>query len=146
MGWEITLDNLKYALSEHLGCKAGRAIDPYYEFWPEEGARLWKAIDRIRRVFTGYWIAMSVPPPYAKSAMLTYLPDKIGSDGVEASTWDNRSEEERVRAAVTAMMHMERVLGMVGYGVASEVKQVVLHDAKVRDYAKLVAGLRSAME
>jgi hypothetical protein len=89
---------------------------------------------------------MSVPPPYAKSAMLTYLPDKIGSDGVEASTWDNRSEEERVRAAVTAMMHMERVLGMVGYGVASEVKQVVLHDAKVRDYAKLVAGLRSAME
>jgi hypothetical protein len=143
MGWEITLGNLKLALADHMGCTAGRAIDHEPD---QTRAELWNAIKRIRAVFNRYWIAIGAPPPYAKAAMMAYLPDALGTDGVEASTWDSRSQEEKIRAAVTAMMHIERVLGMAGYGVASEVKQVVLYDAKVLDYAKLVAGLRSAME
>lgn len=140
MGWEPTAENVKRALADHMGCTAGRAID--HE--PAEArAELWAAIKRIGQTFARYWQAIGAPPPYAKAAMLAYLPEPTGSDGVEASRWDDRSEQERVRAAADAMMHMEGRLRVAG--AAAEVKAVVLHDADVQDYERFVRGLKAAL-
>ena len=73
---------------------------------------------------------------------LELLPEEFGSDGVQVDGgWDDRSERERVDAATNAMMHMERVLGMAGYGVSVEVKAVVLRDEQCRHVDRLIAGL-----
>jgi hypothetical protein len=135
MGWPDTPENRKRALADHMGCTAGRAIDGH-----PDRADLWAAIKLVAATYARYWRAIGAPPPYAKAARLTYLPDILGSDGVEASRWDDRSEEERVRAATAAMMRVEQALGMVG--AAAEVKGVVLADEPVRDFARFVAGLR----
>lgn len=46
-----------------------------------------------------------------------------------------------MKDATRAMMHLEGVLGRAGYGVAAEVKSVVLGDALVRSLPRLLAGL-----
>lgn len=138
MGWDYTPENQKRALADHLGCNAGRAIDG-----ERDRTELWAAVKLIITTYTRYWLSIGAPQPYAKAAMLTYLPEILGSDGVEASTWDDRTEEQKVKGAAAAMMRIEQALGSAGYGVAAEVKGVVLQDAPVRDYGKLIAGLRS---
>jgi hypothetical protein len=138
MGWDITIDNMRRALADHLGCNAGRAIDAHGQR-PE----LWAAIKAIRAVYARYWQAIGAPPPYAKVALLTYLPEPFGSDDVDVSTWDDRTEVERVKAATAAMMRMEQALGMAGEGVRAEIKGVVLMDEPVRSVARLLAGLKA---
>lgn len=140
MGWPATAENMKTALEDHMGCTAGRAI----HFEPqEERAALWAAIKRVRAVYVRYWSVIGAPPPYAKAAMLAYLPETFGSDGVEATAWDDRSDAERARSAGNAMMALEQALSMAGAGVANEVKGVVLFDRPVGDRERLLAGLRA---
>ena len=141
MGWQIDPVKpdpaiIRKALAEHMCCTAGRAIDA-----DPERDKLWQAIKTVLAVYTRYWTAIGAPPPYAKAAMLEHLPEALGTDGVEASTWDDRSEEERAKAATSAMMRIEGLLGMAGQGVSAEVKHVLLKDEAVRDYARLRAGL-----
>jgi hypothetical protein len=138
-----TADMTKRAASEWMGCNAGRAIEGEA---PDVRAELWAAIKHVATTYARYWASIGAPPPYASAAMMTYLPEIMGSDGVEASTWDHRTEEERVRASSAAMMRLEQTLGMAGEGVAVEVKGVVLHDAPVRNYARMVLGLRAVLE
>ena len=137
-----TADMAMRASQPWMGCPAGRAI----EGEPSEvRAELWEAVKRVSAVYWRYWLAIGAPPPYAKSAALAYLPESLGSEGVEASEWDDRSEQEKVEAATRAMMKLEQALGMAGEGVAAEVKGVVLAEAEVGDYRRLVKGLRAAI-
>ncbi|MFO1144673.1 MAG: hypothetical protein U1E59_20315 [Amaricoccus sp.] len=131
-----------------FGCAAGRAIATTPDLRRILADRsldvptLWDTIQRIRGVYARYWHAIGAPSPYAAGMNLELLPEEFGSDGVEIDgDWDDRSEEEKVRSATGAMMHMEGVLGRAGNGVASEVKSVVLGDEPVRHMARFLAGL-----
>jgi len=128
-----------------FGCPAGRAaavglasMKPADLDMP----MLWEAIQRVRAVYSRYWQAIGAPSPNPRGMDLELLPEEFGSDGVQVDGgWDDRSERERVEAATNAMMHMERVLGMAGYGVSVEVKAVVLRDEQCRHVDRLIAGL-----
>lgn len=141
-GMTPTADMAKRAAEPHMGCHAGRAIDGH-----KDRPRLWEAIKRVRAVYAAWWRAIGAPPPYPKGMNMAVLPDDWGSDGVEVHRHDTRTEEERVRGATNAMMHLEGVLGCAGEGVASEVKRVVLAtDEPVRSPERLIKGLAAVVD
>lgn len=135
-----TADMAQRAAEPHMGCPAGRAIDGH-----KDRPRLWEAVKRIRAVYAAYWRAIGAPPPYARGMNMGVLPDPWGSEGVEVVRLDTRSEEERIKAATSAMMHMEGVLGATG--AIAEVKRVVLStEEPVRDMGRFLAGLQAVVE
>lgn len=121
------------------GSNAGRAIAAAGCDIPA----MMQAIQRVHEVYSRYISAIEAPSPYPKGMNLELAPEEFGSDGVEVDLggWDGRTEEERVKGAMAAMMHMDAVLGRAGYGVAHEVKAVVLRDERVRFLDRLIAGL-----
>ena len=143
---------LDTARAPWFGCSAGRAISqtPAIRLALADKAldvqTLWDAVQRVRAIYARYWHAIGAPSPYARGMNLELMPEEFGSDGVEVEGgWDDRTEEERVKAATDAMMHLEGVLGMAGYGVASEVKAVVLGDQTVKHLDRLLAGLAAVV-
>jgi hypothetical protein len=159
MCWWPSPENQKRALADHMGCTAGRALEMLADAGHEDVQKLagfklqftdipelWAAVEHVMATHFRYWKAIGAPAPYANGAWPKYINDALGTAGVDVSRWDDRSDEEKVKSASNAMMWLEQQLRSTGYGVATEVKQVVLHDAKVLDYAKLVAGLRSVMK
>lgn len=135
------------ARAQWFGCPAGRAIARLPEVRravqdAPDVPTLWEAICRVRATYERYRSAIDAPSLHARGMNLELLPEEFGSDGVEVSgEWDGRTEEERVKAATAAMMHLEAVLGMAGYGVAVEVKRVVLRDEPVKYLDRLILGL-----
>lgn len=129
------------------GCPAGRAIatsvPALKAVLPDmDVPTLWDAIQRVRSVYARWYQAIGAPDPNPHGMNLELLPEEFGSDGVEVDGgWDDRTEEERVKAATAAMMYLEGVLGRAGYGVAVEVKAVVLRDEAVRHVDRLIVGL-----
>jgi len=129
-----------------MGCNAGRAVATVPELRKAtdlDVPTLWAAVTRIRSVYTRYWAVNGIPPPYAKGMNLELEPEPFGSDDVDVTDggWDDRTEEQRVKAATAAMMHLEHLLGMAGQGVTAETKGVVLGDEPVRSLPRLLAGL-----
>lgn len=141
-----TADMVKRVGPPWMGCTAGRAIEA-----ETDRAELWEAIKRVRQVYTTYWRTTGIPSPYAKIGALASIPDAFGSDGVEIGdrkVTDIRSIEDRVKSATAAMMRMETILGMAGYGVAHEVKRVVLsfrEEEGVKDQSRYFLGLRAVV-
>lgn len=133
-----TAEMAKRASAPHMGFSAGRATDG-----EPDGPKLWEAARRIYAVYHRYWQSIGAPSPYAKAAKVELMPEPFGSEGVEVVPYDDRTEEEKCKAAANAMMRVETVLGMAGEGVAREVKSVVLGDEAVRDKARLLSGLRA---
>ena len=129
------------------GCNAGRAIGQVPALKAAiadapDVTKLWESVMRVRSVYARYWSAIGAPPPQAATLNLMVPHEPFGSDGVEVDTaYDCRTDEERVKDATTAMMHMEWILGCAGEGVAGEVKHVVLHDEPVRHLVRLIVGL-----
>jgi hypothetical protein len=143
---------LDTAKSPWYGCPAGRAIAkvPALALALKDVPNvptLWQAIQRVRGVYQRYLNAIGAPSPNAAGMNLELLPEEFGTDGVEVdSGWDWRPEEERVKAATDAMMHMDGVLGRAGYGVLAEVKAVVLRDQAVRRIDRLIVGLAAVVK
>lgn len=138
---------LDTARAPWFGCPAGRAIAtvPRLKIAVADAPdvpTLWDAVQRIRAVYARYLHAIGAPDPNPHGMDLELMPEEFGSDGVEVDGgWDDRTEEERVKDATRAMMHMEGVLGSAGEGVLAEVKAVVLRDQQVRRIDRLIAGL-----
>lgn len=132
---------LEGARAPWFGCNAGRSIAA------AEGAdtaALWDACQRVRSVYANWRASIMAPDPHPSGMNLELLPEEFGTHGVEVDGgWDDRTEEERVKDAARAMMHMEGVLGRAGYGVASEVKSVVVEDRPVKHPDRLIAGLKA---
>lgn len=138
---------LDAAKSPWFGCPAGRAIATVPSLSlalkdVPDVPTLWEAVQRVRNVYTRYLAAIGAPNPNPAGMNMELMPEEFGSDGVEVDAgWDDRTEEERVKAATSAMMHMEGVLGRAGEGVLAEVKAVVLRDQAVRRIDRLIVGL-----
>ena len=134
---------LEGARAPWFGCNAGRAIAA------AEGAdtaALWDACQRVRSVYANWRASIMAPGPHPLGMNLELLPEEFGTHGVEVDGgWDDRTEEERVKDAARAMMHMEGVLGRAGQGVASEVKSVVLGGGVVRSLPRWLAGLAAVV-
>jgi hypothetical protein len=144
---------LDAAKSPWFGCTAGRAIATVPALrralaGDADVPTLWDAIQRIRGIYQRYLNAIGAPSPYASGMNLELLPEDFGTDGVEVDVgeWDGRTEEERVKAATAAMMHVEGVLGRAGEGVLVEVKAVVLRDERVRHMDRLIVGLAAVVK
>jgi hypothetical protein len=133
------LDEAKW---EGMGCVAGRAIVRH-----PSRQELFSAVKRIWKVEANWLAAIGAPSPHPQGMNLDLMPEEFGSDGVEVfGGWDGRTEEERVKAATAAMMHLEGVLGRAGYGVLAEVKAVVLRDQAVRRIDRLIIGLAAVVK
>lgn len=130
------------ARDQWQGCLAGRVMAAFTP--PDDRPAMWGAIQRVRAVHRSYLAAICAPSPYAAGMRIELRPDPFGTDGVEVDgDWDDRTDEERVKDAAAAMMHLEGVLGRAGSGVLAEVKAVVLRDESSRRPDRLIVGLRA---
>lgn len=141
-----TAKALREIAAPWFGCPAGRAIASAPALKSDlagmDVPTLWDACQRVRAVYARYLAAIAAPSPYAAGMNLELMPEEFGSDGVEVDGgWDARTEDERVKDATRAMMHLDQVLGMAGEGVLAEVKAVVLRDEAVRHLDRLIVGL-----
>ena len=121
-----------------MGCNAGRAIEGED---PSDRAELWGAIVQVRRAYERYWQVVGIPAPYPPSARMLYAVDP-GEQGVEIEEAEPIANEpmtleEAAKAASSAMMRCEAVLGLVRWS-----KACLLHDGPVRDRGELLRVLR----
>lgn len=107
----------------------------------EARQRLWSASQHILKTWLAYYRAHGMPSPYAKCMSILAPTDAMEAD---ASTppRDDRTDEEKQRASVSAKMQIEGWLGRISAFAAGECKQVVLGGRDVKDEAGLLAALR----
>lgn len=121
-----------------MGCNAGRAIEGEE---PSDRAELWGAIVHVRRAYERYWRIMGIPAPYPPSARMLYAVDPaeqgVEIEDVEPMPGEPMTLEEAAKAASSAMMRCEAVLGLVRWS-----KACLLHDGPVRDRGELLRVLR----
>ncbi len=94
----------------------------------------------MRRVQIAYDRAIGAPDRHAKCLRLLVPIDALSTDA-ETPPLDERTDEERQRAATSAMMRLEGWLGYTDKAARSEALRVVVDDAEVRDHAGLLSAL-----
>jgi len=139
-GKEPTPANLREMRAPWWGCNAGQTIAALADD-EDDRRNLWDAICHMRRAWVAYDRAIGAPGRHAKCLALL-----VPLSGMEADAStppkDERSDEDRQRQAVSAMMQIEGWLGWTDKGAAGECKRVVLDDATVTDATGLVLALR----
>ena len=132
-------DNRRKMSAPWNGMAEGAAIESVKGEQAQQ--RLWNASQHMVRTWTVYYRAHAMPPPYAKCMSILAPTDAMEAD---ASTppRDDRTDEEKQRASVTAKMQVEGWLGRISAFAASECKQVVLGGRDVKDEAGLLAALQ----
>ena len=138
-GIPTTTENRRAMSAPWNGMPEGKAIDGVIGEQAQQ--RLWNASQHMVKTWITYYRAHTIPSPYAKCMSILAPTDAMEAD---ASTppRDDRTDEERQRASVTAKMQVEGWLGRISAFAASECKQVVLGGREVKDEAGLLAALR----
>lgn len=140
MGKAITPENIKDMRAPWWGCSAGRAIG---QAVMEDKTRqdLWTAIQHMRRTVTVYDAAIGAPRRHAVCLRLLAPTDEMATDA-DAPPLDTRSDADKMRQAVSALMSMETWLGYADKNAASEAKRVVVDDGICVDADGLICALR----
>lgn len=118
------------------GCAMARAIGDH-----QERLDLWDAIQHMRRVQMAYDRAMGSPSRHAQVLRMLTPPDTMEADA-SSPALDDRTDEERQRHAVSALMALEGWLGYTDKAARSECLRVVLDDALCVDPVGLLSALR----
>jgi len=143
-----TADAMRDARSPWWGCEAGKVIgglspkrDGAKDGEPDQRLALWDAAQHMRRVWASYYAATGMPGRYPKCMGILAPTDRLEADA-SSPPMDTRTDDEKYRAAVSAMMRVEGFLGRISAVSASECKRVVLDDQHCHDAPGLLAGLR----
>lgn len=133
-------DAMRDARSPWWGCEAGKVIGNA-DATHDQRLILWDAAQHMRRVWASYYAATGMPGRYPKCTGILAPTDRIEADAASPPL-DTRTDEERQRAAVSAMMRVDGFLGRISAVAASECKRVVLDDQPCHDAPGLLDGLR----
>ncbi|MBE9635766.1 hypothetical protein IQ782_02820 [Salipiger pacificus] len=138
-GLEVTRANLREVRAQWCGCAAGRAMASAVTD-NDERARLWDAIQHMRRVQVSYDRAIGAPGRHAKCLRLLVPIEALSADA-ETPPLDERTDEEKLRDANRALMQLEGWLGYTDKTARSEAKRVIVDDSEARDIAGLLSAL-----
>lgn len=144
MGREETQDAMVAMRSQMAGCHAGQAILRHVD-GAEDRSRLFAAVTHIRRVQARYDASIGAPRRHAVCLRLL-VPLDATETSADAPAYDDRSEEERARSAVSAWMAVHGWLGFASRAAASQVWRSCVDDEPVRDVIGLLDGLRCVAE
>lgn len=141
MGLPHTDEGKTAAKSPLAGCNAGRAILENIADVETQNA-LWGAVKHLRAVYARYGHAIGAPDRYAKCLRIL-LPVESMETSADAPATDDRSEEEKYRAAISAYMATETWLGYTDKPARSECLRHVVDqpDIAVSDWP----GMQSAL-
>ena len=89
------------ARSQMAGCEAGKALLSD-QGAKEDRAALWQAVTHIRRVWVAYGRAIGAPNRYAQCLRVLLPTEQFEVSA--ASSYDDRPQEDKDRAAVSAYM------------------------------------------
>ena len=140
MSKSITPANIKEMRAPWWGCSAGRAIGQAV-MDDKDRQDLWTAIQHMRRTFTAYDAAIGAPRRHAVCLRLLAPSDEMATDA-DAPPIDTRSDGDRLRQAVSALMSIETWLGYADKRDAGEAKRVVVDDGICLDADGLIRALR----
>ena len=144
MGLPVTQEAMIAMRSQMAGCHAGQAILRHVD-GAEDRSRLFAAVTHIRRVQARYDASIGAPRRHAVCLRLL-VPLDATETSADAPAYDDRSEEERARSAVSAWMAVHGWLGFASRAAASQVWRSCVDDEPVRDVIGLLDGLRCVAE
>lgn len=120
------------------GCAVGRAL--LRDDMPRDHrADLWQAVQHIRRVWVAYDRAIGAPSRHAQCLRILAPTEAMTTEGI---TFDDRSQEERDRSAVSAFMAVQGWLGYVDNAARSATIIAVVDDAGLPNWP----GIKRALE
>lgn len=104
-------------------------------------AILWEAVTHIRRTVAAYDRACGAPARHPKCLSILTPPDRLEATA-ESPAFDDRSEEDRSRAAVSAYMALQGWLGHTDARARSACIRAVVDDAGVSDLPGIILALQ----
>ena len=104
-------------------------------------AILWEAVTHIRRTVAAYDRACGAPARHPKCLSILTPPDRLEATA-ESPAWDDRPQEERDRAAVSAYMALQGWLGHTDARARSACIRAVVDDAGVSDLPGIILALQ----
>lgn len=143
-GKQATPEAMRDMRAPWWGCQAGVIIGNA-ELTHDQRLTLWDAAQHMRRVWASYYRAIGIAGRYPKCMSILAPPDRLEADAASPPL-DTRTDEERQRSAVSAMMRVDGFLGRISAIASSECKRVVLDDQQCFDAPGLLAGLRVVSE
>ena len=129
---------LRDARAQWRGCNAGRAMASITA--EADRPELWDAIQHMRRVQASHDAAIGAPRRHATCLRLLAPQGAFEADATTPPP-DTRTDAERMRQAVAAMMQVEGWLGYVEGRAASICKRVVIDDERCPDADALCRAL-----
>ena len=134
------------ARSQMAGCAVGRRI-LMHTTAVETRAALWSAVCHIRSVVTAYDRSIGAPDRHPQCLRILVPVDLMHADAASASI-DDRSDAEKSRHAVAALMHLETWLGYTDNSARSACLHAVVDepDADVAYWPGVLAALQCVSE
>src|ERR1051325_1018076 len=129
MGKEPTRAAIRGMRAPWNGCNAGQAMARAVQ-GEHERLELWGAITHMRTVQASYDAAIGAPHRHAVCLRLLLPLEALEADATTPPK-DERSDDERQRDAVNALMKMEGWLGYTDSAAASQAKRSVIDDEPV---------------
>lgn len=133
----VTDANLAAAKSPLAGCAAGRALLAA-EMAADRRSDLWNAVCHMRRVWASYGHAIGAPARHAKCLRILVPTEAMTTEG---AVFDSRTQDERIRAAVSAYMAVQGWLGYVSAADRSACIVAVVDDAGLPNWPGIVRAL-----
>ena len=143
-GLPPTAANIRDMRAPWWGCEAGRVIGAA-DMADDQRLAYWDAIQHMRRVWQEYYRVIGSAGRYPKCMSILAPVDAMQADATSPPL-DTRTDEEKQRSAVAAMMRVEGWLGRVASIAAGECKRVVLDDQPAHDAPGVIAGLCGVAE
>ena len=140
MNVKVNRETLRDASGPWWGCHAGKAMAAAVKDHNQRIA-MWDAICHMRRVQVEFDRAIGAPDRHAQCLRLLLPIEPMEADSTTPPL-DERTPQERQRAAEAAIMRLEGWLGYTDGMAASEAKRAVIDDHEVRDAAGFLSALR----
>lgn len=132
LGLPDTPENRAAVRSQMAGCSVGIAIMRRHAC-ADTRADLWGAAQHMRRVWAAYGNAIGAPPRHAQCLRVLSPADKLEASA-DSPPADDRSDEDRSRAAVSAWMRLQGWLAHTDKAAWSAAINSVVDDAPLRDW------------
>jgi hypothetical protein len=106
-------------------------------------ADLWQAVMHMRGVWTAYNLAIGAPPRHAQGSHILAPTEAMTT---ESAPVDDRTPEERARAAVSAWMRLHGWLGHVDAAAQSATIIAVVDETGITNWPGILRALECVSE
>ena len=143
-GLDVTEEAMREVSAPWAGCEAGQAMAQEVSA-EDKRARLWDAIQHVRRVYAAYDRAMGAPSRHAQSLRIMLPSDEMHADAASPPL-DMRDDEQRQD---DAERHWARVQGLIGrYGryTATITERCVVDNQRCENATAMVLALQNVAD